>query len=135
MQQNNIQRLGDTLSRRMVRSANAAIPTTVELGTINSDLSLTTDGLGGKIPPSDYMIDLRLTHDTYLTSEETHQHEGGKHHQFSGDGYHTHNDGIHSHRLPSVFRRPKAGDRVLVIWVGHEPIIVAIVVSGTSTQD
>lgn len=129
----NMQRLGSVLSGNMQRTGRAMIPTTVELGTINGDLSLSVDSLSGKIDPSDYMVDLRLTHDTYKTYETTHQHTGGSHggHE-GGNGQHSHDDGKHDHRVPSVFRRLEAGDRVLVMWVGHEPIIVAVVVSGTT---
>lgn len=135
----NIQRLGNTLTSRMAQQAKAAIPVTVELGIINGDMSLTVDSLAGKIRPSDYMVDLRLTHDTYYTYNELnssrnapHHHAGGTHAQYEGSGYHTHDDGLHDHRVPSVFRKLKPGDRVLVIWVGHEPIIVSIVVVGTT---
>ena len=139
----NIQRLGNTLTSRMAKTAKAAIPATVELGIINGDLSLSVDSLPGKISPSDYMVDLSLTHETYYTYNELyntdmvpartyHKHYEGEHsgHE-SGDGGHKHTtDGLHDHRVPSVFRRLKAGDRVLVIWVGHEPIIISIVVAG-----
>lgn len=51
----------------------------------------------------------------------------------SEEGTHTHDsDGLHDHRVPSVFRRVKVGDRVLVAWVGDEPIIVDVVVAGTT---
>ncbi len=133
----NMQRLGNALTNRMRRTANAAVPTTIELGVINGDMSLTTDTLNGNIDPKDYMVDLRLTHENYFSYNELnssasapHHHEGGEHSQMSGDGRHTHDDGLHDHRVPSVFRRLQAGDRVLVAWVGHEPIVVAILVSG-----
>lgn len=133
----NVQRLGNVFAGQMQKAANSAVPTTLELGRINSDMSLTTDTLRGKISPKDYMIDLQLTHDTYYTYNElnssanaAHHHEGGEHSQMSGNGHHTHDDGLHDHRVPSVFRRIKPGDRVLVAWVGHEPIVIAIVVSG-----
>lgn len=136
----NMQKLGNTLAKRMQRTASQAVPVTVELGTINGDLSLTTDSLVGNIAPQDYMIDLQLTHETYYTYNELnssanapHVHEGAEsqHTQAAGTGQHVHNsDGLHDHRVPSVFRRLKPGDRVLVMWVGHEPIITAIVVSG-----
>ena len=41
----NIQSLGDTLSGRMKKTAGAAVPTTIELGTINGNVSLSTDSL------------------------------------------------------------------------------------------
>lgn len=136
----NILRLGNTLAGGMQKTARTAVPVTVELGTINSDLSLTTDTLNGNISPSDYMIDLQLTHENYYSYDEMnssanapHHHEGGEHSQMEGNGKHTHDDGLHDHRVPSVFRRLQPGDRVLVMWVGNEPIITAIVVSGDTT--
>lgn len=135
---NNMNRLGNTLAGRMTKTAAANIPTTLELGIINADMSLTTDTLKGNISPKDYMVDLMLTHENYYSYNELnssqnapHHHEGGEHegHQ-AGTGYHTHDDGLHDHRAPSVFRRLQPGDRVLVAWVGFEPIIIAIVVQG-----
>lgn len=125
----NLQRLGDTLTGRMKKTANGAIPTTVELGIINANLSLTTDSLKTPIPKGDYMVDIRLKCETYNTSEETHHHSGGEHGQYAGSGHHTHADGAHSHRIPEEFRMLKAGDRVLVVWCGNEPVVTTIVVS------
>lgn len=137
--QTNMQRLGNVMSDRMKRTSRAAVPVTVEFGIINDDLSLTTDSLTGKIAPEDYMVDLQLTHDTYFTYNELnssayapHYHVGGEHEQESGDGRHEHRDGLHDHRVPSVFRRLEAGDRVLVFWVGNEPVITAIIVKGST---
>ena len=130
----NMQRLGDTLASRMKKTSAASIPTTIELGTIGSNLSLTTDSIPTPIPKGDYMINLTLTSNTYNTSSETHSHSGGSHshsgsdHSHSG-GSHSHDGGAHSHELPSVFRALKQGDRVLVAWCGSEPVVVAIVVS------
>lgn len=136
---NNKERLAQQLMGRMTSTARKNIPTTVELGIINGDLSLTVDSIARKIPQEDYMIDLQLTHETYYTYTELnssanapHHHEGGEHAQAAGTGHHTHDDGLHDHRVSSVFRRIQPGDRVLVIWVGFEPIIVAIVVPGTT---
>lgn len=135
----NKERLAQLLMGRMSNTAKKSVPTTVELGIINSDLSLTVDSIPRKIPQADYMVDLTLTHDTYYTYNELnssanapHHHAGGEHPQEGGSGAHTHDDGLHDHRIPSVFRRLKPGDRVLVIWCGFEPVIVAIVVAGTT---
>lgn len=127
----NVNRLGNILAGQMQRSAKANIPTTLELGTINSDKSLTTDSLPARISPGDYMIDIRLTAGSYETEEASVSLSGGTHggHE-SGSGSHTHDGGKHKHGLPSVFRSVKPGDRVLVAWIGNEPIVVAIVVSG-----
>ena len=126
----NKQRLGNILDGRMKITSAAATSVPVELGTINSNLSLTTDSLRGAIPKGQYMIDSRLCCDTYNTSNTTHSHSGGSHggHE-SGSGTHTHDGGAHAHRLPSNFRELKAGDRVLVVWSGNEAIVVAIVVA------
>lgn len=133
----NIQRLGETLSGRMKKTASAAVPTTLELGIINGNLSLTVDSIGTPIPQADYMVALHLTHENYYSYNELnssrnapHHHAGGEHAQCEGSGFHTHDDGLHDHRVPSVFRRLKAGDRVLVAWIGHQPVIVDIVVAG-----
>lgn len=124
----NMQRLGNTLSNRMKRTASGAVPTTIELGVVNPNLSITTDSLQAAIPKGDYMINLMLT-GSRRTSSETHTHSGGSHSQYSGSGSHTHNDGEHSHELPGGFRSLRSGDRVLVAWCGNEPVVIAIVVS------
>lgn len=137
---NSIKKLGDVISRRIQDTNRANHVTYLELGTINADLSLKIDGLNGNIRPKDYMVSLHLTHENYFTYNELnsstnapHVHSGGQHSQESGNGYHTHStDGLHDHRVPSVFRRLKAGDRVLVAWIRYNPIIVDIVVSGTT---
>lgn len=53
---NNIQRLGNVLVDRMQKTANAAVITATELGTIQENLSLTPDSLQADIPQGDYMI-------------------------------------------------------------------------------
>lgn len=127
---NNKERLGNVLDGRMKRTSGAAVPTCVELGTINNNMSLSTDSLQSPIPRGDYMIDARLGCSTYDTSSTTHSHSGGSHggHE-GGSGDHSHSGGEHTHRLPDNFRALKAGDRVMVAWCGNEPIVVAIVVS------
>ena len=134
----NIERLGDGLAGRMKKTAQANTPTVLELGIVNGDLSLTVDSLANNIPKGSYMVSLSLTHDTYFTYNELnsstkkpHVHAYGEHegHE-SGTGEHIHDkDGLHDHRAPSVFRNLEPGDRVLIAWVGHEPIVISIVVS------
>ena len=108
----NMQRLGDTLASRMKKTSAAAIPTTIELGTIGSNLSLTVDSIPTPIPKGDYMISLMLTSSSYRTGTAT-----------DGDG------NAHSHSLPAAFRSLKVGDRVLVAWCGNEPVVISVVVS------
>lgn len=125
----NMQKLGKVLSDRMKQTSNAAVPTTIELGIINSNLSLTPDSLQAAIPKGDYMVNLMLT-GSRNTSEESHSHSDGAHggHE-SGNGAHSHSGGSHSHALPSAYRGLQAGDRVLLVWCGSEPVVVAIVTS------
>lgn len=108
----NMQRLGATLSDRMKKTSAAAVPTTLELGTIGSNLSLTTDSLPVPIPKGDYLMNLMLASDSYRTGTEA-----------NADG------GEHSHALPGCFRSLKSGDRVLVAWCGNEPVVLAVLVS------
>ena len=125
----NMQRLGSTLSNRMKKTADGAVPTTMELGVVNSNLSITTDSLQDPIPKGDYMVNLTLT-GSFYTGYVGHKHEGGEHggHE-GGSGTHTHEDGSHGHPLPAEFRKLRAGDRVLIAWCGYEPVVIAIVVS------
>lgn len=112
---NNMQRLSQTLDGRMKKTSSAAVPTTIELGTINSNLSLTTDSLRVPIPKGDYMVNIMLAGGTYQTSSATLSYGGESR--------------THSHSLPSTFRGLKDGDRVLVAWCGNEPVVIAIVVT------
>lgn len=120
MSSSNIQKLGDTLTGRMQKTARAAVPMTLEMGTINENLSLSTDSLRDQIPRGDYMVALHLAAGSYRTSTETHTHSGSNH---------SHNDGAHSHDLPGAFRGIQPGDRVLVAWCGNDPVIISIIVS------
>lgn len=124
----NMQRLGATLSNRMKKTADGAVPTTIELGIVNPNFSITTDSLQAAIPKGEYMVNLMLT-GSRNTSSENHTHSGGDHAQETGSGSHTHSDGEHSHELPDTFRGLRAGDRILVVWCGAEPVVIAIVTS------
>lgn len=126
----NKQRLGNVLDGRMKKTSRAASSVPVELGTINSNMSLTTDSMMSPIPKGQYMVDSRLCCGTYDTSSTTHTHDGGSHggHD-SGSGTHAHSGGDHTHRIPEEFRALKAGDRVLVAWCGNEAVVIAIVVA------
>ena len=126
----NTQRLGSSLASRMKKTANTAIPVTVEFGKINSNLSLSVDSLKTPIPKGQYMVNIAYSGSSYNTSSDSHTHTGGTHtgHE-TGDGSHAHGGGSHSHSLPSVFRALKSGDRVLVVWCGFEPVVVSIIVN------
>ena len=125
MKQNHIEELGKMLTSHTQNIAKANKGIAVELGSINSDLSLKVASLGNSIPKGDYMVSLHLkvssleleTDSVDLTTEKAEEH------QHTIDG-HTHNI-----ELPSQLRGLRAGDRVLVAWVGTEPIVIDIVVS------
>ena len=106
----NMQRLGATLSNRMKKTATGAVPTTIELGVVNANLSITTDSLKVPIPKGDYMVNFMLTGGRNTSSEYV-------------------NGTNHSHTIPGAFRGLAVGDRVLVAWCGNEPVVLAIVVS------
>lgn len=57
---NNMDRLGNVLSSRMLKTTNANSGVAVELGVVNSDLSVTPDSLQAAIPQGEYMINLLL---------------------------------------------------------------------------
>lgn len=105
----NMQRLGATLANRMKKTANGAVPTSIELGVVNANLSITTDSLKAAIPKGDYMVNLALTGSLNTGAA-------------SVDG------SSHRHTLPQAFRGLQSGDRVLVAWCGNEPVVIAIVV-------
>lgn len=111
----NMQRLGSLLDSRMKQTSGAASKTVLEFGVINGNLSLTTDSINTPIPKGDYMISLSLTHNDY----KGYENEGA-------------DPPKHKHRVPSVFRRIQPGDRVLVAWVGFEPIVIDIIVSSNT---
>lgn len=97
----NMQRFGNTLTDQMKKTATAAIPLTINLGTIGSNLSLSVDGLRKPIDKGEYMINLMLAGGYYRSGSDTQT------------------------QLPGL----KSGDRVLVVWCGNEPVVVATVVS------
>ena len=106
----NMQRFATVMSNRMKQSSNAAVPTTIELGTVNSNLSITPDSLRVPIPMGDYMVNLQLT--------------GGRY-----TDYARFEDSAHRHELPEAFRGLKPNDRILIAWCGNEPVVIAVVVS------
>ena len=131
----NTQRLGDILASRMKKTSSAAVPITVELGKINDNRSLSTDSLKDPIPVGDYMINLMLNGNSYDTSSNG-SHFGhidadamanGNGGDVLGDASNTLSAGEHNHSYTLRILQP--GDRVLVVWCGMEPIVVAVVVS------
>ncbi|MDO4305980.1 MAG: hypothetical protein Q4C77_04035 [Eubacteriales bacterium] len=83
-----------------------------DFGTINNDGSLTTDTFPIPIPKGEYHLG-RLVSGMKISVS------GGSH------GGHTSGDGGHSHSV--TLPRVKAGDRVLVVWVRSEAVVVDVI--------
>lgn len=107
---NNIERLGNLLSSQMKNTVTGNTSIVAELGSISSNLSLRVASLKNSIPKGQYMISRSLT--------------------IGDDGEKlTETDSGMEVIIPETMRSVKAGDRVLVIWVGSEPIVIDIVKS------
>ena len=108
---NPIEELASVLDGQVKKTVSASKTLTFELGTIVGNMALSVSSLSNNIPKGEYMVSFRLTTGslTFKTKvEENH---------------------AHSITLPSQFRGLQVGDRVLVAWVGTEPIVIDIVVS------
>lgn len=127
---NQLTALAELLSARMQAVRKAGNTLLLELGRIQNDLSLSVDSLQDSIPKGDYLLSLSLislTGDRLHSEAISHLHSGGEHTQQTGNGFHTHEDGSHTHVLPAPLRGIKPGDRVLVVWVGGQPIVTNII--------
>lgn len=131
-----INKLAMTLQERM--GAMSEQPNLVDLGTIQDDYSLKTDLFPVPITVDEYLVCRSVTYDkgTALTQTKsghgTHPHgPSGGHTQTSGDGVHSHpsTEGAHVHDvvLPDNMQRLQPGDRVLVCWIGPDPVVVDLV--------
>lgn len=139
MNNKSIEELGILINARMKGVAGANNGIALELGVIGSNMALFVSSLGNAIPKGEYMIARHLTlsslqidtNSASMTissaSLETNEEEAHKHTIES----HTHSTDNHSHTatLPDALRGLREGDRVLVAWVGTEPVVVDIVVS------
>lgn len=116
---NGFTELGNVLDSAMKGRAKANDTVSNELGTINSDMSLSTDSFDKPIPKGDYMVDVRLTHNHGMEVQGSGSHGG-----------HEGGNGSHSHTV--AVRTLKAGDRVLVAIVGTERIVTNIITSSNN---
>lgn len=126
---NPIEELGKMMNDQMKNVVKRNTGITLELGVIGSDLSLKVSSLGNAIPKGDYMVSLRLTIKTLeLQSSEV---ELTTDNATVVDTTHKHSIKEHKHtvNLPKQLRTIQGGDRVLVAWVGTEPVVVDILVS------
>jgi len=126
---NNLTALAELLNSQMQKVRKAGERVYIEFGTIGGELELTVDSLRDVIPKGDYLVSLHLvglTGDDLRSIVIAHDHAGGEHSQLGGSGNHEHHDGEHYHVLPFQLRGIKPGDRVLVVWVGGQPVVVDI---------
>ena len=107
---NPIEELANVLDSQVKKTVSAANKNPVlELGTIVGNMALSVSSLGNNIPKGEYMVSFRLTTgDLALKTNVEDDH-------------------AHSVTLPSQFRGLQVGDRVLVAWVGTEPVVIDIV--------
>lgn len=137
MSMSEMEKFGKMINDRSRQVAEANKDQAPELGIINKDLSLSVTSLSNPIPKGDYMVSLHLTTKntgavlTTTAADGLHSHgPSGSHSQQTGDGTHSHNnEGAHSHAVlvGATIRGIQPGDRVLVLWVGTEAIVVDIV--------
>ncbi len=92
---------------------NASNKPCVEFGIITADNGLKIDRFPTAIPKGDYMLSSHIAGDSIEISGGTHSGH------LSGNGEHK-----HEIILPAL----KAGDRVVVLWCGNEPVVVAVII-------
>lgn len=112
----NIEKMGDSLMSRMAGMNQAYQPLGIELGVIQSNLSLSPDNSPGPIPKGEYMICRSACQGSSGSSWTTTQPAG---------------PGPHSHtvKLPDSLQSIKAGDRVLICWAGKTAVVVDVVLT------
>lgn len=99
-------------------------PPNLDLGTIQADYSLKLDSLGPPIPKGDYSVCRAVTYDPGVPLTQSYNDGTHGHPDAGNGGAHTHNI-----RLPEKMYWIRPGDRVLVVLVGNEFIVVDIVLS------
>lgn len=110
-------KMGKTFQNQFQNTMNANSKTQQEIGTITDALELKLRRFPTAIPKGDYLIDKRLAinyePDTEVITSVSNSHS-------------------HTVKIPLTkgVSQIKAGDKVLVCWVGFDPVIVAVVVNG-----
>lgn len=105
---NAFEKLGDTLNNRMCRVNRSNQALSPEIGTITGGLGLKVGSVSNTIPKGDYLVSRDLTMSNPMTTTSTVE------------------DHAHNVTLPSKLGPLKSGDRVLVVWCGYEPVVVAV---------
>lgn len=102
-------RLAAALQQRMVEASQFVTPEQPELGTITGSMGLKLDSFPEEIPKTDYMVCRTLM----LKDTNT---------ENAGDPSHK-----HAVKMTAVIPNLSAGDRVLVIYAGNEPVVIDVV--------
>lgn len=108
-------RLAAVLSQRMQKTNEA--PLLIDFGEIQGNGSLMTNTFPVPIPKGDYSVCRHVGGLRFVT-------EGGGHegHEGQTKTYHT---GAHSHTIEPPVIKP--GDRVLVVWVQNEAVVIDVI--------
>lgn len=120
---NGINRLARVLDSRMTQRLQR--PDVLELGTIQSDMSLKLDRFPIPIPKEDYLVCRTLTLPDPLTETD-----GGWNDEEFTDPFEPEVQHWHKIKRPPELAPLKPGDRVLVAWVnnGTDPVVIDVVV-------
>ncbi len=110
----NIEKLGETPAGPHAYGEKSSSSALIELGTISSALALEPDQSPGPIPEGDYSI-CRTVSDKVMKKEK------GCHWQRVYGG----------HPLSKL----KAGDRVLIVWCGSEPVVIDLIAGEGEEED
>lgn len=134
---NGISKLANVIHKK-ISDSNAQSSVWLDFGEIQKDGSLKTNKFDIPIPAGDYLICRCASHkENILTQTKAgqgqHPHGPSGTHggHTGGDGTHAHlaTEGSHIHDVvrPDSMRAIKPGDRVLVAWVGNDPVVIDII--------
>ena len=115
-----ISKLGEVISRR-AQAVNDMNPQVLDVGLIQKDYSLKTNNFSRAIPRTDYSVCRQLTLGATGDVLTTTANDGSHTHPITSGGPHS-----HSVLIPEKMRSIKPGDRVLVVWVQNEAVVVDI---------
>lgn len=115
MEKNGMEKLAKVLDSRM--GEHSGNDFSFDFGVIKKDYSLVANTFPLPIPKKDYSVCRLLSNLTTTASGGTH-------------GGHSSGTGSHSHQI--VMPKLKPGDRVLLVWVEGEPVVIDVVVKATS---
>ena len=111
MKKNGMEKLAKVLDLRMGEYSGGGF--SFDFGVIKKDYSLVSNTFPLPIPKKDYSVCRLLANLSTNVSGGTH-------------GGHNSGTGSHSHKV--VMPKLKPGDRVLIVWVEGEPVVIDVVV-------